>query len=271
MKTIGGKLIPASMASASLVALCLAGLAMAQATRPSTAPVRNQPAQRQPGARENLDPHLALEVALANDNEIVLAKFAQTRTDNKDVQKFAESLQKDHEQFAQELQRFAGNIATLRDHRENRSADGRRDPERPADAEAGAAERREAVPPREAAAPRAGTAPGVAEPQAAARQTAHMNVFEQIKLELADTCLDSAQRALQEEKGAEFDKCYVGMQLGAHMKMIDTLKVFEKHSSPELQKVLNKGLQTSQKHLEAARKLMKDVDHIRTASRDKNS
>jgi predicted outer membrane protein len=96
-------------------------------------------------------------------------------------------------------------------------------------------------------------------------------VFEQIKLELADTCLESAQRALQEEKGAEFDKCYMGMQIGAHMKMIDTLKVFEKHSSPELQQVLRKGEQTAQKHLDQAKKLMKDVDDVRTAQRDKNS
>jgi len=273
MTKVFGKLTHVALAGMPIAALCLAGLALAQGTRPQPAPTRNQPAQPQAGARENLDAPLALEVALANDNEIILAKFAQTRTDSKEVRKFAETMEKDHGQFAQELQRFAGNLSELRDHRETRPADGRRNPAGAPGAAsgAGAENRREAVPPREAVAPQAGAAPRAAAPPAGARQPAHMNVFEQIKLELADTCLDSAQRALQEEKGAEFDKCYMGMQIGAHMKMIDTLKVFEKHSSPELQQVLRKGQQTAQKHLDQAKKLMKDVDDVRTAQRDKNS
>ncbi len=98
-----------------------------------------------------------------------------------------------------------------------------------------------------------------------------MNVFEQIKEELADTCLASAQQELQEKKGADFDNCYVGMQIGAHMKMIDTLKVFERHATPELQQVLRKGLQTSQKHFDEAKRLMKGLDGTSTARRDKDN
>ena len=83
---------------------------------------------------------------------------------------------------------------------------------------------------------------------------------------------DSAERELLEKKGADFDRCYLGMQLGAHMRMIDTLTVYERHSSPELQQVFHKGLQTSRKHLDEARKLLKGVeDGIRTARRDNNS
>jgi predicted outer membrane protein len=258
MNTVCGKLTRVALVGTPLVALCLVGLAVAQGTRP-------QPVPPQAGARENIDRPLALEVALANDNEIALAKIAQTRAANKDVVKFAEMLQKDHEQFGQELQRFAGDISALREHLEKRPADGRRNPDGAAGADAGAANRRDAVAPQAGTAPRAGAAPGNP------RQPGPMNVFEQIKIELADACLESTQRELQDKKDAEFDKCYVGMQVGAHMKMIDTLTVFEKHASPELQRAFHKGLQTSQKHLDAAKKLMKDVDDVRTAGRDKNS
>ncbi len=247
--------------------LWLAGLPIAQGTRPQAAPPRAQPAQTQGAVHENIDRHLADVVALANDNEIVLAKFAQTRAENKDVVKFAEMLQKDHEQFARELEHFAGNIASRRDHR------GTRDQNSPRTRTDGAANnadvnanRRESAPPQApGAAPRAQSAPG-------APQAGHMgNVFLQIKQELADECLESAQHELQEKKGAEFDACYVGMQLAAHMKMIDTLKVFEKHSTPELQKVFHQGLETSQKHFDHAKKIMKGLDNVRTAQRDQDS
>jgi hypothetical protein len=40
------------------------------------------------------------------------------------------------------------------------------------------------------------------------------------------------------------------MQLAAHMKVIDVLKVFERHASPELARVFENGRETAQKHLD---------------------
>jgi len=82
----------------------------------------------------------------------------------------------------------------------------------------------------------------------------------QIDQELADRCLASAQRELNEKQGKEFDMCYVGMQIAAHMKMVDSLSVYSRHASGELQQVLNEGLETSQQHLEHAKQLVKQVE-----------
>lgn len=82
----------------------------------------------------------------------------------------------------------------------------------------------------------------------------------QIDQELADRCLASAQRELNEKQGKDFDMAYVGMQIAAHMKMVDTLSVYSRHASGELQQVLNEGLETSQQHLEHAKQLVKQVE-----------
>src|SRR5258708_6630255 len=79
----------------SLGAFVLLGLAMAQEKRPQPAAPRTPAAQAQPGAprsptaqaqsgahHENIDRPLAMEIALDNDNEIMLAKFAETRAEN---------------------------------------------------------------------------------------------------------------------------------------------------------------------------------------------
>jgi predicted outer membrane protein len=96
----------------------------------------------------------------------------------------------------------------------------------------------------------------------------------QIKHEIADQCLASTRRELESKSGSEFDECYVGMQVGAHMKMADALTVLERHASPELQPVLRKGLETVRTHLDHAKKVKKSLDEggERTArSKDSSS
>jgi predicted outer membrane protein len=221
-----------------------------------------------------VDGYLAHGVALENDNEIMLAKFAQTRAEGKDVIKFAETMEKDHEQFARDLEKFAGNMGTRRHRQEKREGEeGATRSGATGEAAAPRVKRREAVPPQGQAIP-GQPAPGgqpAAPPTQAHPQSGPLgNVFVQIKEELADECLSSAQRELQEKKGAKFDHCYLGMQLAAHMKMIDTLKVFEQHATPELQRVFQKGRETAQKHFDHAKELMKDRDGAQTTARRDN-
>ena len=80
-----------------------------------------------------------------------------------------------------------------------------------------------------------------------------------------------AQRELHDKKGSEFDTCYMGMQLGAHMQMLDQMKVFEKHATPELQQVLRKDRETLQNHFDQAKRIMKGLDGVHTARRDSDS
>jgi predicted outer membrane protein len=82
----------------------------------------------------------------------------------------------------------------------------------------------------------------------------------QIEQEIADRCLASAQRELNQKQGKDFDMAYVGMQIVAHMGMVDKLSVFSRHASGELQQVLNEGLETSQQHLEHVKQLVHQVE-----------
>jgi predicted outer membrane protein len=84
--------------------------------------------------------------------------------------------------------------------------------------------------------------------------------FVALKRELGQECLQSAQRELGEKQGAEFDKCYIGMQLAAHKHMLDTLKVFKRHASPDLGKILDDGIATTEDHLMHAKDLMRSLD-----------
>lgn len=277
MKTLHGRERRKIWTCVPVLGLCLVGLAAGQATRPQPAVPRTPAPPTQGAPRENLDLYLAIGVALENDYAISLAKLAQTRAESKDVVKFAEMIEKDHEQFAGDVERFAGNIPARRNHRGSRQGDDTSSrPDAPRSNGAGAVPRGEstrpqgqaaAQPRREAAPPQsqAGTPPATP----ASQQPGHPgNAFLQIKQELADEYLQSAQRELHDKKGSEFDKCYMGMQLAAHMRMIDTLKVFEKHSTPELQQVFQKGLEASQEHFDNAKKIMKGLDGVRTARRD---
>lgn len=82
----------------------------------------------------------------------------------------------------------------------------------------------------------------------------------QIKEELTKQCIESAQRELSQKQGREFDKCFMGMQVAAHMEMLDTLTVYKNHASSELQQVIEEGLQTTKQHLEHAKQLAKKTD-----------
>ncbi len=81
-----------------------------------------------------------------------------------------------------------------------------------------------------------------------------------MKRELAAQCLQSKQEELSQKSGAEFDKCFMGAQLGMHMEAIDTMKVFSKHTSGELKSTIEEGIKTAQSHLEHAKGIMKTLE-----------
>lgn len=210
-------------------------------------------------ARGNLDPHFAACLALSNQNEIAAAKWAQQRSKNPEVKNFAQTLEKDHQQFLTELQKVAGN-QMIRDRRVEDLTTALRD-----DAEGNKTEAGKTAPKVTARDPAAGERPK----DAAGRPVANVGPgrdgdlaakFLQIKREIADECLATAQRELSAKEGKEFDACFIGMQLGAHMYMVDELKVLERHASGEFQGTLRKGRETAQRHVDQAKKIMKNLE-----------
>src|SRR5262245_47409367 len=76
-----------------------------------------------------------------------------------------------------------------------------------------------------------------------------------IKKEIGQQCLTSAKQELGSKQGIEFDKCFMGMQIGGHMKTVDELKVLKNHVSSELAQKLDKQMQTAQQHLQLAKQI----------------
>lgn len=200
----------------------------------------------------NMDADFAACLVLDNQNEISAARLAEERTETSQVKKFARMLQDDHSKFIAELEKFGGQQfqARLKDKADSRSEDRR------SDIEARDNQKKEAY--GKTGTKREGVAEG------------HSNAHLQIRHEIADECLASTRRELSDKKGLEFDACYLGMQIAAHMRMVDELKVLERHATREMQPVLQAGRKTAEGHLQKAKDLMKELekDHeARTAQR----
>ena len=80
--------------------------------------------------------------------------------------------------------------------------------------------------------------------------------------EIGQQCLESVKEELSSKQGADFDKCFIGQQIGDHMKVIDELKVLRNHASSELKQKLDKELQTAEQHLQLAKQIEQKLkDH----------
>lgn len=81
-----------------------------------------------------------------------------------------------------------------------------------------------------------------------------------LKRELGELCKQTFEREFSKKSASEFDKCYLGQQIGAHLHAIDAMKVAHNHASNDLRKVLDEGIQTAQQHLQHAKELAKKLE-----------
>jgi putative membrane protein len=81
-----------------------------------------------------------------------------------------------------------------------------------------------------------------------------------IDRQISEKCGQMTRAKLEEAPQGEFDKCFVGSQVGAHMHMLAALEVISQQADGELQQVAQDAQQTVKQHLEHAEKLMKQLD-----------
>jgi predicted outer membrane protein len=164
-------------------------------------------------------------VAIENQEEIAIAKFAKEKSKNKDVQKFADMLVKDHTEFLGKLRKLAPE-ATKEGFLTEESTDGKT--------------RTAAKPPLDGQ--RDGTVDQLA-----------------LQRELAEQCVEDSKAALSEKSAEEFDECFVGQQIAKHAAMKTKLTVFQRHASDELGELLAAGEKKTFEHLEHVEKLIKQL------------
>jgi len=80
-------------------------------------------------------------------------------------------------------------------------------------------------------------------------------LLQQVKAE----CLKLTRQELEQHQGADFDKAFVGQQLGAHLAMLAQLRGSKSFASPELQKVIAEGDAMTVAHLEEAKKIKDQI------------
>lgn len=205
---------------AAAAVLWTANLALS-AEPPKDAPREAAGGVRAVAADGSVDSILVMCLIKENENEIAVARYAVKQAKDKDVQAFAERMVKDHTAFLTKLQKLEATLVKNRD-----KGDAARDTK---------GDNRDAH----------------------AAKFATMMV---IGNELSQKCLATTLRELGQKEGSEFDHCYMGGQIFAHLKMADTMDVYKRHSGSELRELLTAGAETTHEHLTMAKKTMRDLD-----------
>jgi predicted outer membrane protein len=167
---------------------------------------------------------------LSNQEEVALAQFAQQHAQHEQVKQLAKTLIEQHQKALTAIQDASPEVAELKLATNGTEA---------ADA-------------------------GQASNESGAASDPAVAMVQQIKNE----CLKLTQKELSQYQGAEFDKAFVGQQLGAHLGMLAQLRGSKSFASPELQKVITEGEKMTTMHMEAAKKLMDQIkdEGAKTAS-----
>jgi predicted outer membrane protein len=208
------------------------------------------------GANRVVEHYLANCLLAKNKGEVELSEIAKQKSDNPEVKQFAEQMIQDHGKLVEQLQPLAGMQQQIRG-----AADA---PAQPGETTAlpGSPGAGQTIPPTgtTAAAPPIGTATdATANVKERIGSGGAIHQLMQIEKQIGDHCLQNAKDELQQKSGVEFDKCYVGMALGAHMQALSALEVIGQQPG-QLGQIAQQAQPTVQKHLEHAKQLMKQLE-----------
>ncbi|SFI56301.1 DUF4142 domain-containing protein [Planctomicrobium piriforme] len=237
-----------------------------QNAQPGVVVTDRQDAQHQ---GEHLNQHVADCLLLHNQEEINLAKYASEQSKDQRTKDFAAMLIRDHEAWGQKLTQFAGH-----DHsaaaRATTSVQGQQalPVQTPADRretreelrEQGVTNRQARDVVREARDANGKVITGErVEHRAAYAGSAAGDQMYQIARDAVNNCEKLTRAQLSKEQGADFDKAFVGMQIGAHIGMLAQLQAVEPHVTGDLQQVVRDGITATQQHMAKAESLMKEL------------
>jgi len=233
------------------------------------------------------DAALVRWISADNEAEIRISEVAQQKAQNQQVKQFAQMMVDEHTKLGQQLQQAArndenaeGRSSTTIEERTTRRPVNPNEPERRVRPNAPGAPpengneqgatgtspddsnvaflQEEERPLRNR--PAARTTEIQTETRGAAGMRGGANPAVAFHEQIKQECVASFTKELNSKQGAEFDKCYLGGQIMAHMAMIDTLKVADQYASADLKQTLQQARQSSEQHLQKAKDLMKQVE-----------
>jgi predicted outer membrane protein len=210
---------------------------------PGTPGTATRPGVARTGAAaegDNLDNKIAVCLLLGNQEEVALAQFAQQKSQNEQVKKFAQQMIEHHQQAISKIEQAAPEVAGL-----NLQLRGG------AEGEAAASSNPTGVRPASAEEPVASTA--------AAENVGHNQRGAQLAQAVKQECLNLTQQELAQKQGVEFDKAYIGQQVCAHIGMLAELRGSKNFATGQLQQVIDEGEQMTQQHLDQAKQIMSQL------------
>ena len=242
------------LVSSSICTAVLCTAVSAQETKPNQGALpqqanANQGAGKMTSAGMVTPQQLASCWALDNQEEIILAKFAQEKSKNKDVDSFAKMIAEEHQSCLKKLSKFAPEASREGYLTENQAEHSRSNSNSNATTNRSADQTNSTVP--------NGTA-NVHAPNNGA-QTSGIDMM-QLQREIAQQCISDSKKYLSAKDGDEFDKCFVGMQIAKHAAMHTKLVVLQRHTTSEMQQMVSEGIQATEKHMKAAESLMAKLD-----------
>jgi predicted outer membrane protein len=203
----------------------------------------------QPGAQqEPLQRFLASCLLQKNKAEVELGQLAQQQAQNPQVKEFAQRMVQDHQQLVQQLQPLAGTqgastAATSQIDAQRRPSDTTRLPGSPG-----------------AGQPERDATQSLTAGRKQGQESPALSELAQIEKQITDRYFDAVREDLQQKQGAEFDKCYIGSQIGGHMHMLAALQVLQQQGPNELRQLAQQAQPKVQQHLEHAKQLMKQLE-----------
>lgn len=225
---------PALFVASLIVPASLAAQTPAPAATPSTSATS-------PITAANGDAILATWLHAACNHEIALATIAVKQAKHDDVRAFAQAIVDTHTAYAAKLQPFAAAADGTSSKGTLKTTDGRKAGEQTTE-------------------PATGQATRQASDASVGRANATV-AFDHVGLirELAAKCLATESKLLTAKPAAEFDRCFVTMQLAAHSKGVDTLAVFRSRATTSLAAVIDEGTKLYASHHEQALGLQKTL------------
>ena len=190
------------------------------------------------GAATITPQQIAAGLALDNQEEVILGKFAQEKSKNKEVASFAKMLAEEHQGNLKKLSKFSPETSREGYLTENVQQDQTK----------------------------SGSTSGTTNKAASGSTTAGIDMM-QLHREIAQQCIADSKKYLNEKDGDKFDVCFVGMQIAKHAAMHTKLVVLQRHTTDELQQLVSESLQATEKHMKAAEALMAKLDNSDSASK----
>ena len=213
------------------------GTLMAQDTRPpkNTERADQRNVVQTPGDSATKDQTFGHCLATADQEQVLLSRFAKDKAENPAVKAYAETLEKAHQASWEQLKTLYPEIESMTKNAESVANSNKTDAN-------------------------TSTKPNV--PVAADRN--QKVDFAQLQQEISTQCLADSKTMLGSKSGIEFDQCFLGMQIAKHAAAHSTMTVLQRHTSGKLQALVKENLAMNASHLATAISLMEKLGEIDT-------